>query len=634
MVKVGDKLMNHEIDDVDYVLHSSMSYEMYQRLMRIRNHDLHKFIAWVTDLCKPSSVFISTGSPEDLEYIRRRAIETGEEIPLKTPGHTVHFDSPFDQARAREDTAILLPGSQRLPFIRTKDLDEGLREMFSLLSGVMKGKEMLVGFYSLGPKGSPFSILAVQVTDSYYVMHSENILYRPAYDEFVRQGERVRFLRFIHSQGELNEMGQSRNIKQRRIYIDLPGETVYSVNTQYGGNSIGLKKLALRLTIKRAMEEGWLSEHMFIIGVEGPGGRVTYFTGAFPSMSGKTSTAMLGRLIGDDLAFLRNINGEVRAVNPEAGVFGIIEGINLIDDPLIYEVLTKPGEVIFSNVLITEDGDVYWNGKGEPVPERGINYTGKWWKGKTDDKGNPIPPSHPNARFTVSLKAFRNLDPRYDDPNGVVVGGLIFGGRDPDTWVPVFESFNWDHGVVTIAASIESERTAAVIGKTGEREFNPMANLDFLSVDLGIYITNYLKFGENLKNPPRIFSVNYFLRDEQGRFLNSKEDKRVWLQWMERRIHNEVGAVKTPIGYVPRYEDLRRLFHNVLGRDYGLEDYNRQFAIRVGRLLNKIERVWKIYSEVSTTPRKLFEVLEEQRQRLIEAGRLYGDPIPPLKFEY
>jgi phosphoenolpyruvate carboxykinase (GTP) len=465
-------------------------------------------------------------------------------------------------------------------------------------------------------------------------MHSENILYRPAYDEFVRQGERVRFLRFIHSQGELNEMGQSRNIKQRRIYIDLPGETVYSVNTQYGGNSIGLKKLALRLTIKRAMEEGWLSEHMFIIGVEGPGGRATYFTGAFPSMSGKTSTAMLGRLIGDDLAFLRNINGEVRAVNPEAGVFGIIEGINLIDDPLIYEVLTKPGEVIFSNVLITEDGDVYWNGKGEPVPERGINYTGKWWKGKTDDKGNPIPPSHPNARFTVSLKAFRNLDPRYDDPNGVVVGGLIFGGRDPDTWVPVFESFNWDHGVVTIAASIESERTAAVIGKTGEREFNPMANLDFLSVDLGIYITNYLKFGENLKNPPRIFGVNYFLRDEQGRFLNSKEDKRVWLQWMERRIHNEVGAVKTPIGYVPRYEDLRRLFHNVLGRDYGLEDYNRQFAIRVGRLLNKIERVWKIYSEVSTTPRKLFEVLEEQRQRLIEAGRLYGDPIPPLKFEY
>nr|WP_238376267.1 phosphoenolpyruvate carboxykinase (GTP) [Vulcanisaeta sp. EB80] len=423
------------------------------------------------------------------------------------------------------------------------------------------------------------------------------------------------------------------NGEQRRIYIDLLSETVYSVNTQYGGNSIGLKKLALRLTIKRAMEEGWLSEHMFIIGVEGPGGRVTYFTGAYPSMSGKTSTAMLGRLIGDDLAFLRNVNGEVRAVNPEVGVFGIIEGINPVDDPLIYEVLTKPGEVIFSNVLITEDGGVYWNGKGEPVPERGINYTGKWWRGKTDDKGNPIPPSHPNARFTVSLKAFRNLDPRYDDPNGVVVGGLIFGGRDPDTWVPVFEAFNWDHGVVTIAASLESERTAAVIGKPGEREFNPMANLDFLSVDLGVYITNYLKFGEGLEKPPKIFGVNYFLRDEQGRFLNSKEDKRVWLQWMERRVHGEVGTITTPIGYVPRYEDLRKLFRSVLNRDYRLEDYNKQFAIRVSKLLDKIDRIWKIYSEIPTTPRKFFEILEEQKQRLIEAKRAYGDPIPPSRFE-
>ncbi|MFP3237519.1 MAG: phosphoenolpyruvate carboxykinase, partial [Vulcanisaeta sp.] len=173
-------------DEVDQILRSGMSDEMYRRLMGIRNYELHKFIAWAVDLCKPSSVFISTGSPEDLDYIRRRAVETGEEMTLRIPGHTIHFDSPFDQARAREDTAILLPSGQKLPFIRTKDRDEGLKEMFSLLNGIMKGREMLVGFYSLGPKGSPFSILAVQITDSYYVMHNENILYRPAYDEFVR----------------------------------------------------------------------------------------------------------------------------------------------------------------------------------------------------------------------------------------------------------------------------------------------------------------------------------------------------------------------------------------------------------------------------------------------------------------
>ncbi|WP_069807934.1 phosphoenolpyruvate carboxykinase (GTP) [Vulcanisaeta thermophila] len=624
--------MSENIDDTQEWLRKILSKTAYDRLMRINNRELHKFIAWAVDLCKPSSVFINTGSEEDLDYIRRKAIETGEEIPLRTPGHTVHFDSPFDQARAREDTAILLPGGAKLPFIRTKDRDEGLREMYKLLDGIMRGREMLVGFYSLGPKGSPFSILAVQITDSYYVMHNENILYRPAYDEFVKQGERARFLKFIHSQGELNEMKQSKNIKLRRIYIDLQGETVYSVNTQYGGNSIGLKKLALRLTIKRAMEEGWLSEHMFIIGVRGPGGRVTYFTGAYPSMSGKTSTAMLGSLIGDDLAFLRNVNGEVRAVNPEVGVFGIIEGINPVDDPLIYEVLTKPGEVIFSNVLMTDDGDVYWNGMGKPEPDHGINYTGKWWRGKTDEKGNPIPPSHPNARFTVSLKAFRNLDPAYDDPNGVPIGGMIYGGRDPDTWVPVFEAFNWEHGVVTIAASLESERTAAVIGKPGEREFQPMAIIDFLSVDLGVYISNYLKFGSGLSRPPKIFGVNYFLRDEQGRFLNSKEDKRVWLQWMERRVHNELPAIETPIGYIPRYEDLRVLFREVLNRDYAQEDYRRQFAIRTTKLLEKIDRIWKIYAEIPTTPRRFFEVLEEQRRRLLRAKDEYGDVIPPDKF--
>ena len=614
-------------------LRGIMNDESYNRLTAIKNDRLHSFLAWVIEVCEPASVFVSTGSPEDNEYIRRKAIESGEEIPLRLRGHTVHFDSPLDQARARDDTAILLPNNQRLPFIRTKDRDEGIKEMITLLKGVMKGREMLVGFYSLGPKASPFSVLAVQVTDSYYVMHSENILYRQAYDEFIRQGKEARFLKFIHSQGELNEIKQSRNIKQRRIFIDLTDETVYSVNTQYGGNSIGLKKLALRLTIKRAMEEGWLSEHMFLIGVNGPGGRVTYFTGAFPSMSGKTSTAMLGRLVGDDLAYLRIINGEVKAVNPEAGVFGIIEGINPIDDPLIYDVLSKPGEVIFSNVLMLENGDVYWNGKGEPEPSSGINYTGKWWKGKVDEKGNPIPPSHPNARFTVSLKAFSNLDPVYDDPSGVPVKGIIFGGRDSDTMVPLLESFNWEHGVITIAASLESERTAAVIGKAGEREFNPMANLDFLSVDLGVYISNYLKFGKEALNPPKIFSVNYFLRDENGEFMNSKEDKKVWLAWMERRINNELDAVETPIGLIPRYSDLKALFEEVLGKEYRFEDYEKQFTVRAGKLIEKIDRITKIYSEIPTTPKVLFNILNEQKQRLLEIEGKYGYVIPPSVFD-
>jgi len=603
--------------------------EARKRLLAVKNNDLLDFIEKAIIICKPSRVFVSTGSKEDTEYIRREALRKGEERALKTLGHTIHFDSPLDQARAREDTAILLPRGEALPFIRTKDRDDGLKEIIDLLNGSMRGREMYIGFYSLGPKGSPLSILAVQITDSAYVMHSENILYRQAYDEAVRVGAEVKFLKFLHSQGELDELGRSKNIAKRRIYIDPIDEAVYSVNTQYGGNSIGLKKLALRLTIRRAIREGWLSEHMFLMGVNGPNGRVTYLTGAFPSMSGKTSTAMIGRLLGDDLAYLRWINGEVKAINPEAGVFGIIEGINSKDDPIIFDVLNKPGELIFSNVLIKEDGGVYWNGKDESLPGKGINFMGEWWPGRTDDKGNPVPPSHPNARFTVPLTSFSNLDPAYDDPKGVKVGGIIFGSRDPDTFVPVVESFNWRHGVTTIAASLETERTAAVIGKVGEREFNPMAILDFLSVSLSDYIGHYLRFGE-AGTPPKIFGVNYFLRGPNGNFLNNKEDKRVWLAWMERRIHGEMEALRTPIGLIPTYEDLRQLFNETLKRDYGRDEYIAQFSIRIKKHIEKIDRIWSIYSKIPNMPQDFFNELSEQRRRLMELGG--AEQVSPFMF--
>jgi phosphoenolpyruvate carboxykinase (GTP) len=593
------------------------------------NDDLISFVEGAVELCRPDSVFVSTGSPEDLEYIRGEALRKGEELRLRTPGHTLHFDSPLDQARARDDTAILVGPGEELPFVRTKPREDGLREVTELLKGSMRGRQMYVGIYSLGPLGSPFSMLAVQITDSAYVMHSENILYRSAYSEAVRAGGGVRYLKFLHSQGELDEMGRSRNISKRRIYIDVEGETVYSVNTQYGGNSMGLKKLALRLTIRRAMREGWLSEHMFLAGVDGPGGRVTYFTGAFPSMSGKTSTAMLGRLLGDDLAYLRWVDGEVRAVNPEAGVFGIIEGINSADDPVIYEVLESPGEVIFSNVLMLSDGGVYWNGKDGPVPDSGINFSGEWHRGKVDQSGKPVPPSHPNARFTVPLRSFRNLDPKYDDPRGVRVDGVIFGSRDPDTAPPLLESFDWSHGVVTIAASLESERTAAVLGKSGEMEFNPMANLDFLSVPLGEYIARYLEFGRR-GSPPRIFGVNYFLRGSDGRYLNSKSDKRVWLAWMELRVHDEVEPLRTPIGLLPRYEDLRRLFSSVLAAEYTREAYGEQFAVRVSKYLEKIGRIVRIYSSIGGVPREFFEIMDAQRRRLEALGPV--ERVSPFEF--
>ncbi|WP_456365989.1 phosphoenolpyruvate carboxykinase (GTP) [Thermococcus sp.] len=616
-------------------LEGILNREQFEKVKAIDNPELHRFLADWIEWLEPEEVFVCTDSGEDEQHVRWRALYYGEEKMLETPNHTVHYDSYHDQARDKANTAILTPGGRKLPFLNTKDRDEGLREIRELMKGIMHGKELFVCFFVLGPKNSIFTIPAVQLTDSAYVAHSEFILYRKGYEEFRRLGRQARFFRFVHSEGQLDERKTSKNLDKRRIYIDLEDETVYSVNTQYGGNTIGLKKPAFRLTIKRAVEEGWLSEHMFLMRVNGPHGRRTYFTGAYPSMCGKTSTAMVPweNIVGDDLTFILQVDGRARGANVEKGVFGIIQGVNQEDDPIIWNVLHSPVEIIFSNVLV-KDGKPYWNGMGIEIPSDGENHSGKWWRGKKDEEGNEIPPSHKNARFTVSLEHFPNVDMEaLESPCGVEIGGMIFGGRDADTWPPVREAFGWEHGVITMGASLESETTAATLGKEGVRAFNAMAILDFMSVHLGDYIRNYLDFGRKLNKAPKIFAVNYFLR-ENGQWLNHKLDKGVWLKWMELRVHDDVDAIKTPIGYIPRYRDLVKLFKDVLGKDYTRGDYEKQFTIRVPELLEKLDRVERIYREtVREVPERLFEVLEEERKRLLEARESYGDYISPFTLE-
>ncbi|WP_297552672.1 phosphoenolpyruvate carboxykinase (GTP) [Thermococcus sp.] len=610
--------------------------EQFEKVKAIDNPELHAFLAEWIEWLEPGKVFVCTDSEEDEQYVRWKALYYGEEKMLETPNHTVHYDNYYDQARDKANTKLLVPGGKEIPFLNTKDREEGLKEIRELMRGVMKGKELFICFFVLGPKNSIFTIPAVQLTDSAYVAHSEFILYRKGYEEFKRLGRNAKFFRFIHSAGELDERKTSKNLDKRRIYIDLVDDTVYSVNTQYGGNTIGLKKLAFRLTIQKAVKEDWLSEHMFLMRVNGPNGRKTYFTGAYPSMCGKTSTAMIPweNIVGDDLTFILPVNGVARGANVEKGVFGIIQGVNPEDDPIIWKVLHSPVEIIFSNVLV-KDGKPYWNEMGIEIPDEGENHSGKWWKGKKDKEGNEIPPSHKNARFTVSLEHFPNVDlEALENPCGVEVGGMIFGGRDKDTWPPVREAFDWKHGVITMGASLESETTAATLGKEGVRAFNPMAILDFMSVPLGEYIENYLRFGEKLRKTPKIFAVNYFLRDENGKWLNHKLDKAVWLKWMELRVHGDVDAIETPIGYIPKYEDLARLFKEVLNKEYSREDYEKQFTIRVPELLAKIERIEKIYREkVREVPEELFRVLEEERKRLLEAREEYGDYISPFVLE-
>ena len=602
------------------------------RLEAIRSNNVLKFVAEYVELCNPASVYVSASTPKDLEFVRDAAVADGEEFRLSISGHTAHFESYYDQGRDREHTQILVPGGANLgPGIRTGDRLERIKEMRSLLNGIMAGRRMFVSFYCLGPIGSVFSIPCVQLSDSSYVVHSENILYRQGYEEFLRQGAAAKPFKFVHSEGELDERKTCKNLDKRRIYIDLDGETVYSVNTQYGGNSIGLKKLALRLAIVRASKEGWLTEHMLVMGVNGPGGRRTYFTGAFPSMCGKTSTAMLEgeRIVGDDIAYLRRVDGCVRAVNVEKGVFGIIQGINPKDDSLQWKVLHSPGEVILSNVLVTRDGDIFWDGSGVRPPPAGKNYSGDWWPGKKDEKGKEIPVSHLNARFTVSLDLFSNLDPVIDDPAGVEVGAIVYGGRDSDTCVPVEESLGWDHGIVTFGACLESETTAATLGKEGVREFNPMSNLDFLSIPVGRYVEDNIGFGQGLERLPKIFGVNYFLRNKEGKFLNDKTDKRVWFKWMELRTHDDVGVIEAPTGRMPLYPDLRRLFSDVLGREYTLEAYEEQFMLRVAERLAKLDRVERTFMGMNHVPVRLYEIIGEQRARLLDVRSRHGDYVKP-----
>jgi len=621
--------------DVQTLLEQKLTAESLEKLMALKNPKLHDFIADAIELTNPESVYVCDDSPEDNEYIRKLAIDLGEEVPLDIDGHTCHFDGYNDQARDKAQTKYLLsPGSDLGESLNSIDKATGVDEVRSFLKNSMQGRQMLVCFFCLGPTGSQFAIPCAQITDSPYVAHSEFILYRKGYEQFKQIGNSPNFFRFLHSEGEL-ENYVSKNIDKRRVYIDLDDNIVYSVNTQYGGNTIGLKKLSLRLAINKASKEGWLAEHMFVMGVHGPNNRVTYFTGAFPSACGKTSTSMLPgqTIVGDDIAYLKKIDGKMRSVNVEKGIFGIIRDVNAKDDPVIYEALSSPCEVIFSNILIKE-GQPYWLGMGTEPPKEGRNHSGEWFEGKKDSQGNDITLSHKNARYCLNIPDLKNCDPMLDELNGVPVGGVIYGGRDSDTWVPVEQAYNWTEGIIIKGAALESETTAATLGKEGVRTFNLMSNLDFVAIPLGKYIQINLDFAKGIENPPSIFSVNYFLRGEDGSYLNGMGDKKVWILWAEMRVNGDVDAIETPTGMIPKYEDLARLFEQELDKKFTKEDYVEQFKIRIPEQLAKLDRVEKVYKDkVSDTPQILFDTFEEVRQRLFNAQNKHGDYISPFDLD-
>ncbi len=611
------------------------------KITALNNPKVTKVIDEAIQLMKPREVIVINDDLEDIARARQLTLDMQEEKKLATLGHTIHYDgfisaTNHDQARDKAHTAVLLPKGQQLSRgLNVIERESGLKEVLEFMDGVMHGKTMIVRFFCLGPTNSRFSLSTLQITDSSYVSHSEDLLYRQGYEQFKRLVNKDDFFYFYHSAGELNDRGNTIHLDERRIYIDPLANRVYSVNNQYAGNSLACKKLALRLAINKANNEDWLAEHMFISAFSPVGGtRKTYFAGAYPSACGKTSTAMIpgGSIIGDDIAYLREgPEGEMRGANVEHGIFGIIRDVNEKDDPEIFKAITNPKEVIFSNILTTESGEKFWEGMGKAItpPKEGINFSGPWTKGNMDAEGVEIPLSHPNARFTVKIGELSNCDEKLHDPEGVEISAILYGGRDSDTTVPVVESLSWEHGVF-IGATIESETTAATIGRAGVRKSSPMANMDFVIVPLGKYLSNHITFGKKLKKTPKVFATNYFLKSDAGQYLNSKLDKKVWVLWAEGRIHGDFGAISTPVGNIPEYDDLHMLFDKVFQKEYTKKEYINQFSIYTKSYLEKFARMEELYQEEEEMPPEFWEVMKSQKENTQALRDKLGDKVSPF----
>lgn len=623
------------------LLKNRMSSESYEKLTALKNDKVMDFIGFFIDHCDPKSVYICDDSEKDIQYVRDQALRLGEEVTLANSKQTIHWDGYGDQARDKQSTRFMVykENLENMKSLNSIEYEAGYEEIMGISKGIMKGKDAVVLFFSEGPTESPFTIPCIQFTDSWYVAHSETILYRLAYNHFMKMkdSEKGDFFRFIHSAGELDENNNTVNLDKRRIYMDTQNNIVYSMNNQYAGNSIGLKKHSMRLAINKSGKEGWLCEHMFVMAaLNEEKNRKTYFCGAYPSACGKTSTAMIPgeQIVGDDIAYFRNMNGEFRAVNVEFGMFGIIKDVNAEDDPVIFENLKKNQEVIFSNVLMGPDGNPYWLGMGEEAPKEGRNHFGAWHEGVKDAKGNTVGIAHGNARYTMRLDYLANIDKEgFEAKDGVKVEGILYGGRDSDISVPIEESPSWRDGILLKAATLESETTSATIGAEGVRKPSPMANLDFVSYPLGQYTMNNIKFGEGVKETPKVFSTNYFMLSEEGKFMTSKLAKRVWLHWAEGRIHGEYETYDTPTGKIPHYKDLVVLFKKYLNEDFSKEKYTYLFTFRCTKWIEKLERTKAFYEKMdSNTPKEVFDYWNAEIERIKAAREKYGDLIKPGEY--
>ncbi len=580
----------------------------------LKNQKLNKFISRAEKLCKPEKVVWIDGSKELYDTLLAKAVSTGEMIPLndeKLPGCFLHRSAVNDVARVEGRTFICCDKQEDAgPTNNWMQPEKAYSMLEGIFDGCMKGRTMYVIPYSMGKVGSPFAKIGIEITDSLYVVFSMNIMTRVGSEVLDALGENGDFVEGLHSTAQLDE--------EKRYICHFPQDNaIWSVNSGYGGNVLlGKKCFALRIASCQARDEGWMAEHMLILGLTKPDDKTRYICAAFPSACGKTNLAMLippegyvrngyrVTTVGDDIAWLRpGKDGALYAVNPENGFFGVAPGTNEKSNPNALASTSR--NTIFTNVVQNlDDNTVWWEGLGE-APENALDWKGQRWNKDSGTKG-----AHPNSRFTAPAKNCPCLSDKFEDPQGVKISAIVFGGRRAKTVPLVYQSRSWEHGVF-MGSVMASETTAAATGAVGVLRRDPMAMLPFCGYNMGDYFGHWLEMGK-IKDAPKIFNVNWFRTDENGKFLwpGFGDNLRV-LDWIIDRCEDKAEADDTPIGFVPRPQDI-----NLDGLDMTRESLNELLEIDKEQWKKETELIEEHYAKFDRLPQALRKELENLKNRL------------------